>query len=290
MSLQILEGSELNKVSDKVKSYLSENKLSRGKIAKFRLLTGKVNTDKDKHGDPILLNSVITIPLTSYINDPENGSVQVGVIKSVNPITKLPVFEKYHIYPKRGKPEFELRGSMVNDIRIYDAILLSNSNKSNPFRDQYEPEIFEMVDEAKESKVRSTKRNYLFDSLATIRRWNTGEMRTIGAYYNLSTSLDPDVLKDKLEEIAEKDPKKFYDTIESDDVLIGALIKMAQEAGIIGFSAHENKWYYAGSNETIVLLDRKEGINEHEQFCYFLKNSTNGTAIRGNLEKLLKKK
>jgi hypothetical protein len=97
------------------------------------------------------------------------------------------------------------------------------------------------------------------------------------------------VIKDKLEEIAEKDPETFYKSIESDDNKIKAVIKLAKDAGIIAFSAHENKWTYT-SGETLALLDRKEGVDENVQLLHFLKSSVNGPAIQGKLEKLLKSK
>jgi hypothetical protein len=61
-------------------------------------------------------------------------------------------------------------------------------------------------------------------------------------------------------------------------------------AGNIAFNAHENKWIYAGSGETLALLDRREGVDENTGLLYFLKTSVNGPRIQGQLEKLLKSK
>lgn len=296
MSLQQYPGSDLNKFSKTVQDYLDNRKLKPGDMVKYRLLNGIRNIDPQRRrGDDILFPASVSIPLTDNIYDPgeegkNNGRVvQVGVVKAFNDVTKMPVFRKYAVQPQKGDNGiFVLRGGVIQEMEVYEALELSNRNKSNPFRDQSEEAMFERVDDSAESKVKSTKRNFLFDSLNAIRQWTPEEMRIIAASYNLSTSLPVDVLKDKLEEIAEVDPKKFYDLIDSEDTKIKAVIKLAMESGIIAFNAHENKWVYAEGGETIALLDRKEGINEMEQFKEFLKSSANGHNIKEQLKKLIK--
>jgi hypothetical protein len=290
MSLQKITDLALNEFSETVKNYLKENKLKRTDTAKFRLLTGHTNVDKLKHGGDTLYNSVICIPLCGTLNDPENGLVDFGVVKAINPITKMPSFRKFYVRPKRNDGIFTLRGDVVADLEIYDAILLSNDNKSNPYRDASREPTFERVDEVKESKVRSTKRNFLYDSLHAIKHFTPDELRVAAAAYNIPSTLEPDVLKDRLEQIAEKDPETFYKTIDSDDNMVKALIKIATEKGIIAYSAHENKWFYVDTQETIALLDRREGVNENDQLKEFLKSSANGPAIQGNIQKILKAK
>ena len=45
-----------------------------------------------------------------------------------------------------------------------------------------------------------------------------------------------------------------------------------------------------GSNETLAILTRSEGVSETEQFAQILLSGANGPKIRGNIEKLLKAK
>jgi hypothetical protein len=170
---------------------------------------------------------------------------------------------------------------------IYDGLELSNKNASNPFRDISTDILFERVNDVKESGARSTKRNHLFDSLTAIRSWDYTQMRIMGAGYNLSTQLPMEVLKDKLEALAEADPETFAKSIDSDDLKIRAVIKMAKDADVISFLPQENKWVFTGSNEIITTLDRKEGLTEMDQFAEFLKNTTNGKQIKAQLERLI---
>jgi len=299
MSLKNYPGSDLNKISSTLKKYLDERKLKPLDIVKYRLLNGKENKDPQKiKGDDIIFPSSVNIPVAGTIIDPgdtdkdgnvtNSGLVQIAAVRYFDDKTKQPAFKKFYVRPEKGDGGiFILRGNVAEDLEMYDVLELSNVNASNPYRDvSFEP-IFERVDEMKEANKRSAKRNYLFDSLNAIRNWSYDEMRIIGAGYNLSTSLPQDVLRDRLEEIAEKDPKTFFESIESDSLKTKAVIKMAKDAGVISFIAHENKWIYTGSDEPITILDRKEGITETEQFALFLKNNVNGDKILGNLKKLI---
>lgn len=292
MNLRNFPESNLNKLPAKVVKYLADARPKGVEMAKYRLLNGTKNIDKDREkGDEFLFPSAVTINLNGSFIDPETGkdTVEWGVVKSFDEKLKRPTFKKYFVRPTKGDGGiFFIRGNSVADMDDYDGLELSNENRNNPFRDESVPPIFERIDEAKESRVRSKKRNYLFDSLSAIRDWTQDERRIAGAAYNLSTTLSPDELKDRLEEIAEKDPKKFYDGIDSTDNSTKAIIKMSQEAEIITYIPFEHKWVYVGSNETLALLDRREGVNEYQQLLEFLKNSANGPAIKGQLEKLLK--
>lgn len=293
--LQTYAGSSLNKISKKVQDYLDQRALKPGETVKYRLLNGTKNIDPQRaKGDDLLFPSSIIIHLRDRIKDPgangdKGGVVEIGAVESFDDKTKLPVFKKFILTPQKGDGGyFMLSGNNVIDIEMYDILELKNCNKSNPFRDASEDILFERVDEAKESKVRSTKRNFLYDSLDAIRHWTPDEMRIAGAAHNLNANLSIDVIKDRLEEIAEKDPETFYKTIDSEDNKVKALIKLAADAQIIAFSAHENKWFYPGNGETVALLERREGSNEIEQLKEFLKTSANGPAIEGQLQKLLK--
>jgi hypothetical protein len=296
VSLQQYAGSSLNKFSKAIQSYLDERPLLPGETVKYRLLNGTKNIDPNrKKGEDMLFPSCMVIHLRDRIKDPgkddvKPGLVEIGAVSHFDDKTKLPVFKVHILTPQKGDGGyFMLSGDKIEDLEMYEVLELKNSNGSNPFRDQSEPPLYERVNEAAESKIRSKKRNFLFDSLDAIRHWTPDEMRFAAASNNLSASLPIDVIKDKLEEIAEKDPETFYKSIESDDNKIKAVIKLAKDAGIIAFSAHENKWTYA-SGETLALLDRKEGVDENVQLLHFLKSSVNGPAIQGKLEKLLKSK
>ena len=290
MSLQTYTGSDINVISAKLQTYLTERKLKPNEIVKYRLLGGVKNPDPAKaKGDEFLFPSSISIKLRHRIYDEDAGKdVEIGVVRSFDDITKRPVFAGYSVQPQKGDGGiFMIRASVISEREMYETLELSNDNASNPFRDQSDFPAFERVNEAAEGKVRSNKRNALIDSMMAIRQWDYDKMRIMAASYNLSTQLPFEVLKDMLEGIAEKSPQAFFDSIDSEELEVKAVIKMAKDAGVISFVAHENKWIFTASNELIILLDRKEGVTETDQFALFLKNGANGEKVKQNIQKLL---
>jgi hypothetical protein len=288
---QTREGSDLNNLSPKLISYLDERKLKPGEVVKYRLLDKARNTDpKRRKGDDWIYSSAVVVHLRDRIKKPEGGVVEIGVVDSVDPISKIPIFKSpYIIIPQKGSGGyFFLNESKLDDVEMYPLLELSNKNASNPFRDKNTKPLFERVDEAKESKVRSKKRNFLYDCLDAIRNWTPEEMRIAGAGFNIPSDLEPDTLKDKLEELAEKDPETFYKAIDSQENKIAAIINLAKSKNIIGYSAFENKWFYVGTNDTIILLERREGTDETKQFVNFLMNTPKGADVQEHLKKLIK--
>lgn len=301
MNLQTFKDSSINQVSKRVKEYLKENELQPGKIVKFRLLGGTKNIDKDRvKPDEKIYPASVTIPLNGWIIDPgdDNGEekatarpVQVAAVSRFDEKSNEPQFMRYSIRPSKNDPIFMLKGNDANDMRAYPVLLLSNFNKSNPFRDASIEPKFEMVNEGKEAAMRTQRRSKLKDSLAAIEMWDFAKKRIVAAGFNITTTgMDEATVKDRLESLAEKDPVTFFNTIESEDVKIKAVIKMCTEEGIIHFSPHENKWIMVDSGETLVSLERREGTNETDQFCQFMKSAQNGPKVRKNLETLLSKK
>ncbi len=298
MSLQKFPGSDLNDISKKVQAYLDKNKLKPNGIAKFRLLGGVKNIDPNKKKtDPeIFYSASKTISLTDRIIDPgdkEDGSqskvVHIGSVRYIDEKSKNPVFNKYVIVPD-GTPIFTVRANVVKELNDYDFLLLSNANASNPFRDKSVPPIFEMVNDAAEASERSGKRSTLYDCLSAIRHWTRTEMQTIAAAYNINTDQETSVLKDRLEELAEKAPAEFYAKIDSEDTKVRAVIKLAIDAGIIAYSAHEHNYKMVESEAIIATLERRDGVEHTQQFVEFLNSAANGPAVLGSIQDALKKK
>jgi len=279
----------VNLLSPEHISYLTKGKLESNGSIKYRILKKTKNLDPQrKPGDDWIYPSCLSIPLASKIKKPSGGVVSIGVVSNYDASTKSVSFKRFQHLPTKGDGGyFMLYGNNVEDSENWPALELSNKNASNPFRDQSVIPEFERVDEVKESKIRSKKRNFLYDSLDAIRNWTPEEMRIAAAGYNLP-ELDPDALKDRLDELAEKDTESFYNAIDSIDNKVRAVINLAKSRNIISYSPHENKWFYVGGGGTIVLLERKEGVDEMAQFTNFLKNSPNGAAVQDNLRTLIK--
>ena len=289
--LRIVNDSEVNKVSKEILDYLKLHSIKPGEVAKFRLLTGVKNTDNDKHDGDILYPASVAIPLQSTLYDPgandgAGATVKVLAIQTIVNGDITP--QKYVIRVKKNDPIFFISGSAENT-EMYSMMLLVDENKNNPFRDITKEPIFELVDDKADSKKRSDRRNVKYECYNAIKSWNNDETKVHGASYNIPVSLPIEVIKERLETIAEKDPTTFYKTIDSEEAKVKSIINMAKEGDVIAYNAHEHKWIMTGSGETIAMLNRVEGQSEVDQFAQVLLSGANGPKLRSNIEKILKK-
>ena len=286
------QGSQINQLTPKILDYLEKRELKPKEVRKYRILKRSKNLDPNRRpGDDWHYPSSMLFNLKDKIKKPEGGILEIGIVTNYDITTKEAKYKHFVHVPQKGDHGFFfLSGDKLEDIENFPLIELSNRNLSNPFRDTGIIATYECVDEAKEGREKSVNRNYKKDSWNAIAGWDYDEMRIMGAAYNLNPLLEKDDLKNRLEEIAEKAPKEFYEQIDSEDSKIKATIKLAMDAGIISYTAHEHKYFYPESNETVALLDRREGVTEQQQFAQFLKSNVNGPAIREKLVKQIKAK
>lgn len=305
MNLRTYKDQRINDFSKTVVDYIEKRPLPPGQVAKYRLLNGTAQYNRKTNKTDMIYGSAVAVPLKANIIDPGEtiqgegkefpktvnaGIKTMGIVLSIDKQGNPEFKGKMYVYPAINQPEFYLSGSNADDVLMYEALELTSHNKSNPFRDPSVQPIFERINEVEESKKRSTKRNFLKDSFAAIERWTPEEMKAIGAGYNISPSLGIDVIKDRLEQIAEQDPETFYKTIDKESTKIKGLITVAREAGVIHYSAMEKTWYFTVANEVILMTVIREGVDEIQQLAAFLESAANGEKVRGNIEKLIRAK
>lgn len=292
MGLSTYPEIDVNKISKKLRDYLDGRALEPGQIAKYRLLNGVRNVDPQrKKGDDYRFPVATKVGISQRIIDPgsKNNPITIGVIRDIDKVTRMPKFAGFYAKPDPGSNGiFTISATVTEEIEFYELLELSNLNRSNPFRDTSVEPLFERVEEAKEAKGRMERRDYLSKCYDSIAKWTEKELKTMAAAYNISTRLDPGVLRDTLASIAEKEPKVFFESIGNDDLQIAALVRLSVENNIIAFNPVENKWTYVANGETAALLDRREGVDEFEGLKHFIKDSGNGAVVKGQLQKMLK--
>ncbi len=198
-----------------------------------------------------------------------------------------PVFRQLMVQPTKDNPNFWLSGDDPDDMEAYEVMELLSTNAASPYRSASVTATFERVDHLAESTKRSNKRNYYIDSINAIRSWTPDEVRVMGAGYNVPTTLETAVIKERLESIAESNPEAFYKALDNPATKVKSVIIMGKEAGVLNYIAHENKWVFTDSGEIVALLERKEGIDELTQLAQVLLSAANGGKIKAQIERLV---
>jgi len=81
------------------------------------------------------------------------------------------------------------------------------------------------------------------------------------------SSQDMGVLRNKVEALAEADPKYFNDKVEGKNVEYQALIKQAMNKKVISFNPAEHNFIWVGNNQVVASLSPASQKNEIEQLA-----------------------
>lgn len=137
---------------------------------------------------------------------------------------------------------------------------LCNYNESNPNRDRSVEPLIRFVDEVKESKQRSAKRNLQFEALKHHDLMTDGEvlifMKAMGwPLYNHK----PSVLKDRVGDYAATNPKEFIAKLEDNTTLRSAVIRIAIEEGGISIDPLTLKSKFTAGDILFASLTKEDG-------------------------------
>ena len=139
----------------------------------FKMLHGVENLDPEPpaHNEspkPKVLYGARQIPTQDRIKDPYKvvngkevgGFVNIGVPDRFNEAGQ-PIHTKCFV-PGHGTGIFGLNGNSVEDVELYEYLMLSNHNQNNPYRDKRKDAMYRLYDEALDGKnetvLQSTKR------------------------------------------------------------------------------------------------------------------------------------
>jgi len=286
MALQTFKDHNVNKISDALKKYLDERPI-KGNV-KYRMLNGTKNIDpkaiigKDDYSFP----SITQIILRARLKDP--GTKQPVEVAHVKIMGKDSV-EAYGVLniPDTNRGVFVLHEGIMDEEEIYQVIELLNENASNPYRDASVNPLFERVDETYLSKMNVARRKTKQTMYEYIDLLDMTERRLLHAANGGGFDDDPDVVTDKLQELAEKDPVWFDKMVNSPITPLKSVVKQAIEKGHVQYNAQTHQYLWVVSQETIATLDRVEGVAPVQQFAEWLDTSKNGEAITKQMKNLI---
>jgi hypothetical protein len=211
----------------------------------------------------------------------------IGIVRSVDR-DNVPTVESWWLPAHALKGEFVLTGGDMNDEKRYWFAELSNYNGSNPNRDKSKKIYFYKVDVEGEAEDKNKLVDLELECLLFIKNCTPKELKKLAAAFQYNENLPMNVLRDKLNSFARKDPKKFSNLATSKDVEIKATIQRAYQAQVIKYNPQQHKIMWSSNNSTIASLKRVEGLTWQEQFTDWIKTAgKGGTDTFENIKKLL---
>ena len=227
------------------------------------------------------------VPNRDRIYDSEKEDyVDIAAIKSLGPEDK-PIFADI-MFEKKTKGMMVLRGDRVGDKEIYQYMMLSNHNQSNPNRDPQAQPLYKIVDPKAESTSKRKKRSLLRDAMNVAAEMSASDIRELVASMGKDQSRDISVLRDEIESLAESDPQQFIALSKNRNKSITANVKKAIDKKIIEFAKADSAFVWASTKEVICQVPRSTGSSYLEGFTNFVLSNKNGQSIYEEIVKLLK--
>lgn len=258
--------------------------LKRNEVKVFQYLN--VKNDKQNPGK-VIMPSIHMIPQVDRVYDKDlDDYVDIASIASVG-IGGKPTFSTIQ-FTKQEKGLMALRGNKTGDREIYQYLMLSNYNASNPDRDTSIVPLFKLVEPKKEAADNRKERTLRRDAMNVAAELSAAEVREFIASLNRDEKRDISILRDELEIMAEKNPKQFITLSKDKNKSIQANCKAAIDKKIIKFDKASSSFIWISTGETVVQIPRSSKTSYLQGFTNFVLSNKNGELVYEEIVKLLK--
>ena len=145
--------------------------------------------------------SIAFMPEVDRVYDKENDEyIDIANIKSLG-VGGKPIIEPV-AFSKQTQGKMLLRGSKTGDREIFQYLMLSNYNKSNPNRDTSVNPLFELVEPTRIAKESREHRTLRRDAMNVAAELSAAEVREFISSMNKDAKRDMSILRDEIEVMA----------------------------------------------------------------------------------------
>lgn len=278
--------SNVNQIGLTTMAFLKTYKLEKGTTVTFRLLQKRKNSDpKKKEGEWIYPN--ISLRTQFWINDKDNGVVEIAAVKSVNRDNTY-VIKDYHVDATGTNGLWVMYGDIVEDQKLFPYLMLSPENRTSIFHNSEISEpLYEVVNAAADAKKSVNRVSILLKCLRAISEFDNDDLKLYNTAFGGNVHDEPVQMMDRLNNLATKDPEDFYVKIDAPTIRSKSVIKMAGDLNIIQYDPMQHRYLWVGG-DTIAALDRVDGKEPIDLFAEWLTTSKNGDKIQKMIELKLK--
>src|ERR1044072_3985434 len=278
-----------NNISPKLRESLEKKAQESGRYVKYKFAIAKRNPDTElKTGGEYLYPLRWTLtPITYSITDPfDKLRKRIGILKELKEYGAQS--DKF----KRVVLDEQFAGVLTLDIENQedqDAFMFFEMHpklEGGDFRDKNEMAIFRRIDDVKEAKTSLTARENRANAMFVASQMSAQEIKDFACAMGWNEHEDISIIRDKVMELADKDPDWFKNFIDNKSIEYRAVIKRAMDNNIINWQPVENKFVWASNNQTIAVLDRCEDGKVLERMSDWLITSKNGQEVFAKLKGL----
>jgi len=285
-----------NDLSPDLRKSLEERVRAKGKEGVYKFAISNENPDPEKVNGKIIwpanytLDPVVFDIIDEKENRPDKSKVKkIGLVQEVDEKGLPKRFRRIRIH---GKNEGVMKLDLTEPEGFADAMYLELHPKVNGglFQDKKRNPVVTPVDEKAEAGKEREIRKAKTKAFAAAERMSNQQVKDFAAAMVWDENEDVDILRNRIEQMAEDDPKMFIDLVESENIKYQSTIKRAMSKGVVSFDPVGGKFLWGSNQQVITVLGAGDGVkNEVERFGEFLRTGgTKADEIFKKIESLTK--
>lgn len=269
-----------NDLSPALKKDLEDRIKSYGTKVKYKFAISSNNPDPLKENGPIIWPTFYTLdPIVFDIVDTREERTDKSRAKKIGMVDKVDdkgipfAFKRVRIAGKSaGVLELEL--DTPDDIMRAMYIELHPKLDGGLFQDKKRIPIISRIDEKKVSKEARENRSAKAKAIGVASQMSDEKVKQFAAAMTWDENEEMEVLRDRVEALAESDAGFFNDLVADKKVEYQATVKRALAANIISHDPVGGRVMWSSNQQLIIVLGVTTAQNEVEQIAEFL--MTNG--------------
>ena len=273
--MQLEPVAHYNNLSAKLREEIEAKLKGFGKSVRYKFEISKPNPDPAKYnGDTVWPNRYTLDPAVWDVTDPyevagKSKSKKIGIIEAVDENGKPNRFRKIRVMaPQKGVLILDLE----NQEDYYTAFALELHPKliGGRFEDKNAYRVVTRIDENAEAETKRKERTARKKALDAAESMEDADIVNFADAMMWDSGELANILRNKVEELAETDPEFFNDLIEKKEIQVRALVKQSLDKRIITHDPVENKFMWASNMQLITALPVSLTANHVQQFAEWL--------------------
>ena len=274
--MQLEPVAHYNNLSAKLREEIEAKIKGFGKSVRYKFEISKPNPDPAKYnGDTVWPNRYTLDPAVWDVTDPyevagKSKSKKIGIIDGIDENGKPNRFRKIRVMaPQKGVLILDLENSQED---YYTAFALELHPKliGGKFEDKNAYRVVTRIDENAEAEIKRKERTARKKALDAAESMEDADIVNFADAMMWDSGEPANILRNKVEELAETDPEFFNDLIEKKEIQVRALVKQALDKRIITHDPVENKFMWASNMQLITALPVSLTANHVQQFAEWL--------------------
>jgi hypothetical protein len=263
----------INELSDELIAKLQKKYNTLPAKLKYKFDIARKNPDPQKTNGEVVYNSYWVLqPVTFNIVDEFDKKVKkIGLVDSYDNEGRPNGYRRVHLV-ERDRGIKTINKIDIGSFDTFCYLELHPCASGGAYRNPEYSVLFELVNETKDAKNRDAVRKVKAAAMYAADNMSTQEELDFASAMNWDENMDGAVLHDMIGAMAEDHPEQFNKFLEGQDLIGKALVKRAENNGIIDWVPTEYKYVWSSTKDLIVAFGREEGMNRLEQMSNWLAN------------------